>query len=135
MKEPEIVRVRLDKWLWAARFFKTRALAQAAISGGKVHYAGKRVKPSHEVKIGAELTLQLGYDTRQVTVKALSDRRGSASQAVGLYEESEASLLQRQQAAAVRRQQAVQSSIKPDKRQRRQLHQFVRQRNAHKDDQ
>ena len=81
-------RIRLDKWLWAARFFKTRTLAVAAVAGGKVHAGGQRVKPAHAVRMGEVLSIQRGPDQYIVTVKALSDRRGPAKEAVLLYEES-----------------------------------------------
>ena len=81
-------RIRLDKWLWAARFFKTRSLAVAAVAGGKVHAGGQRVKPAHAVRMGEVLSIQRGPDQYIVTVKALSDRRGPAKEAVLLYEES-----------------------------------------------
>ena len=75
-------RIRLDKWLWAARFFKTRALAVEAVAGGQ------RVKPAHAVRVGEVLSIQRGPDRYVVTVKALSDRRGPAKEAALLYEES-----------------------------------------------
>ncbi|MCB1823578.1 MAG: RNA-binding protein [Candidatus Competibacteraceae bacterium] len=81
-------RIRLDKWLWAARFFKTRALAVEAVAGGRVHAGGQRVKPAHAVRVGEVLSIQRGPDRYVVTVKALSDRRGPAKEAALLYEES-----------------------------------------------
>src|SRR5690554_5027768 len=77
---------RLDKWLWAARFFKTRALAKAAIEGGKVHYAGERSKPSKEPKIGDEVQVRQGFDQRTVVIRAISVVRRGAPEAQLLYE-------------------------------------------------
>jgi ribosome-associated heat shock protein Hsp15 len=84
-------RVRLDKWLWAARFFKTRALATEAVLGGHVHLNGARVKPAKDVHPGDRLEIRIGTDTWTVGVLALADRRGPASVAATLYEEAEES--------------------------------------------
>lgn len=97
-------RVRLDKWLWAARFFKTRTLAQEAIEGGHVKVQGSRTKPSHEVKPGERLTITIGEYVWEITVSALSARRGPASEARLLYEEDPASLARRQEAVARKRE-------------------------------
>lgn len=88
MKEKSSVEVRLDKWLWAARFYKTRALAREMIEGGKVHYNGQRSKPSKIVELNATLTLRQGNDERTVIVKAITEQRRPASEAVALYEET-----------------------------------------------
>ena len=84
-------RVRLDKWLWAARFFKTRALAAEAVEGGKVELNGDRPKRARPLQVGYELRIRLGPYEHIVTVRALSDRRGPATQAAGLYQETDAS--------------------------------------------
>ena len=84
-------KVRLDKWLWAARFFKTRALAAEAVAGGKVEVNGDRPKRARPLQVGDELRIRLGTYEHIVTVRALSDRRGPATQAAGLYQETEAS--------------------------------------------
>ncbi len=84
-------KVRLDKWLWAARFFKTRALAAEAVQGGKVQVNGDRPKRARPLQLGDEIRIRLGPYEHVVTVRGLSDRRGPASQAAGLYEETEAS--------------------------------------------
>jgi ribosome-associated heat shock protein Hsp15 len=84
-------KVRLDKWLWAARFFKTRALAAEAVEGGKVQLNGDRPKRARALQVGDELRVRLGPYQYIVTVRALSDRRGPATQAAGLYQETEAS--------------------------------------------
>lgn len=84
-------KVRLDKWLWAARFYKTRALAAEAVEGGKVQVNGDRPKRARPLQVGDEIRLRLGPYEHVVTVRGLSDRRGPASQAAGLYEETQAS--------------------------------------------
>jgi ribosome-associated heat shock protein Hsp15 len=119
-------KIRLDKWLWAARFFKTRALAKAAIEGGKVHCAGERCKPSKEPKIGDELLIRQGFEERLVQVCGLSSSRGGAVQAQLLYVETAASIERREQAAALRKAGAlgVSTSGRPTKKQRRQIHGF-----------
>jgi ribosome-associated heat shock protein Hsp15 len=80
--------VRLDKWLWAARFFKTRALAAAAVTGGKVHVGGSTAKPARPTHLGDEIAVRRGPETVTVLVRALSDRRGPAPEAAALYEET-----------------------------------------------
>jgi ribosome-associated heat shock protein Hsp15 len=120
-------RVRLDKWLWAARFYKTRALAKQAIEGGKVHYNGARTKVSKEVEIGAELKLRQGWDEKTVHVTALSDQRRGASEAAMLYLETEASIGARQAIAEQRkviRGDTPQTAGRPSKKDRRQIHRF-----------
>lgn len=122
--------IRLDKWLWAARFFKTRSLAKQAIEGGKVRYNGERSKVSKVVEVGAKLTLAQGWDKLEVEVIALSDQRGPAPQAQLLYRETEASRSAREKASAERKAFAAsepQSPERPNKKQRRQIHQFIRQ--------
>lgn len=118
---------RLDKWLWAARFFKTRTLSQEAIDGGKVRYEGERSKPAKAVAIGARIQLRQGYDEIEVTVKGLSDRRGSATVARTLYEETADSITRREKLAEQRRiQNASFVSVRPDKKQRRLLDKLKR---------
>ena len=120
-------RTRLDKWLWAARFYKTRSLAQAAVEGGKVHYEGQRVKPGHAVRLGARLSVRSGFDEREVIVRGLSEQRGSATVSQGLYEETADSIARRERTAALRKAAALSqptSDGRPDKRQRRQWQHF-----------
>ncbi|MBH9345125.1 RNA-binding protein [Pseudomonas aeruginosa] len=126
MSEKDDDKVRLDKWLWAARFFKTRALAKAAIEGGKVHCGGERCKPSKEPRPGEELTIRTGFDERTVVIRALSVVRRGAPEAQALYEETPASLERREPAAALRKAGAlgVQTDGRPPKNQRRQIHQL-----------
>jgi len=120
--------IRLDKWLWAARFYKTRSLAKQAIEGGKVLYNGDRCKVSKEVQIGAELSLKVGFDTKVVTIIALSDQRRGAPEAALLYEETPESIEQRAQQAAERKAlgSAFAHPERPNKKQRRQIHRFQR---------
>lgn len=119
-------KVRLDKWLWAARFYKTRALAKAAIESGKVHCRGERCKPSKEPRLGDELQIRAGFDERTVVVKALSVVRRGALEAQALYAETEQSIAKREAAAAQRKAGAlgITTEGKPTKKQRRQLFQF-----------
>ena len=88
--------VRLDKWLWAARFFKTRSLATEAVNGGKVELNGLRPKPSKDVKVGDQLRIRLGAFVHSVTVRALAERRGPASAAALLFEETAESIAERE---------------------------------------
>lgn len=123
-------RVRIDKWLWAARFYKTRSLAKQAIDGGKVRCNGQRVKPSKEIEIGALIKFPQGWDEREVRVVGLSDQRRGAPDAIKLYEETEQSLEKRQQEAAQRkvlRGILGQPEKRPTKKQRRQIHRFREQ--------
>ena len=116
--------IRLDKWLWAARFYKTRALARQMVQSGKVHYDGQRSKPSKIVQVGALITLRQGFDTKEVEVMALSEQRRSASEAQSLYQETEASIEKREQNAEARKLNALYNPHpdgRPDKKQRRQL--------------
>lgn len=126
MSDKDDDKVRLDKWLWAARFFKTRALAKAAIEGGKVHCRGERCKPGKEPKIGEELVIRAGFDGRTVVVRALSAVRRGAPEAQLLYEETADSLARREQAAAMRKAGSlgVETEGKPTKKQRRALQRF-----------
>lgn len=120
-------KVRLDKWLWAARFYKTRSLAKEMIDGGKVHYDGHRVKPGKEVRIGAEIELTQGFDKRTVMVTGLAHKRGSAAQAALLYEETADSIDARTKASVQRKLLADSTphpSRRPTKKQRRQIIRF-----------
>ncbi|MFC1628829.1 RNA-binding S4 domain-containing protein [Gemmatimonadota bacterium] len=92
--------VRLDRWLWAARFYKTRALAVRGIDGGKVHLNGSRTKRSKNVRPGDKITIRKGVYEYDIEIRAISDRRGSASVAQELYEENSASIERRQQVKA-----------------------------------
>jgi ribosome-associated heat shock protein Hsp15 len=99
-------RVRIDKWLWAARFFKSRSLATDAVNGGLAQLNGARVKPSRDVAAGDELEITIGQTRRTVVVRGVSDRRGPAKEASKLYEETPASIAARELAAEQRRLQS-----------------------------
>ena len=119
-------KIRLDKWLWAARFFKTRALAKEAIEGGKVHCQGERCKPGKEPKVGDELSIRQGFDERRIKVEALSAVRRGAAEAQALYTETPDSVLKRENAAALRKAGALGMTTdgRPSKKQRRQIEHF-----------
>lgn len=117
-------RVRIDKWLWAARFFKTRSLATDAVAGGHVHVDGERVKPARDVKVGDRLEIRRGQTRFTVVVTALADRRGSATAAAELYEETPESIAAREQHREQRRLAkpiGADLSERPTKRDRRRL--------------
>lgn len=123
-----IDKVRLDKWLWAARFFKTRALATEAINGGHVHLNGHRPKPSRTLLVGDELAIRREQEEFRVVVKELSDKRGPASVAQQLYEESEESREQRESLREQRRLEAAAApkpAKRPDKKGRRKIIRFI----------
>jgi ribosome-associated heat shock protein Hsp15 len=120
-------KIRLDKWLWAARFFKTRALAKAAIEGGKVHYDGQRCKVSKTADVGATLTVRQGFDEKIIIIKALSDQRRGAPEARLLYEETPESIKSRMDEGERRR--VLRSSMpipdhRPNKKERRDMRRF-----------
>jgi ribosome-associated heat shock protein Hsp15 len=96
-------RVRIDKWLWAARFFKTRSLATEAVQGGRVQVEGQRVKPARDVRIGEILEITIGQEARTVIVRALADKRGPASVAALLYDETPESVARRERRSELRR--------------------------------
>ncbi|TQV85507.1 ribosome-associated heat shock protein Hsp15 [Aliikangiella coralliicola] len=117
-------KVRLDKWLWACRFYKTRAIAKAAIEGGKVHYQNQKPKPGKIVQIGETVKLRQGFDEKTVVIKELSDKRGPAKVAQTLYEETKDSVKKREEIAQMRKLSAPATSGRPDKKQRRLIHRF-----------
>jgi ribosome-associated heat shock protein Hsp15 len=96
-------KVRIDKWLWAARFFKTRSLATEAVAGGRVHMDGQRVKPAKDVRVGDRLEITIGEAVFAVEVLGLAEKRGPAAQAQALYEESEESRARRERQRELRR--------------------------------
>ena len=118
---PHDERVRLDKWLWAARFYKTRALAKEMIEGGKVHYDGQRAKCSKMVEIGAKLQIRQGTEEKTVEVLGLSDQRRGAPEAQKLYRETEESIRAREQQALERKQLGSGPDHRPNKKSRREL--------------
>ncbi len=119
--------VRLDKWLWAARFYKTRAIAREMILGGKVHYNGQRCKPSKIVELGASVKFSQGFDEKIVTIEKISDQRRGAPVAQTLYKETQESVSKREENAWARKNNAFFSPSpehRPDKKQRRELIKF-----------
>ncbi len=126
-QQRDLNRLRLDKWLWAARFFKTRSLAKAAIEGGKVQLDGHRVKVSREISVGDTLHIRQGWDRKIVVVEALSDQRRGASEASQLYRETDESIARREAEAAARKAAGgmiERPAQRPTKKQRRQIHRF-----------
>lgn len=119
-------KVRLDKWLWAARFYRTRAKVKQAIEGGKVAVEGGRAKPSKDVRVGDRLEIRQGWDLKEIVVTALAVERRGAAEASLLYEETAASVARRQREAELRRSAGSQAapSERPSKRARRQIHRF-----------
>jgi len=123
-------RLRIDKWLWAARFYKTRSLAADAVEGGKVQVNGERVKPAKALKPGDLLSIRNGPYAWEITVFALSERRGSAAEAAKLYSESDESRKAREDKIAlmkVERQSNPFPGGRPTKKARRQIIKFIRE--------
>ena len=122
-------KVRIDKWLWAARFFKTRSLAKSAIEGGKVQLSGQKVKVSREVAPGDVLRVRQGWDEREVTVIATSEQRRAAPIAQTLYQETEASVERRTRAAEARKAAGAlaRPSQRPGKHERKALERLRKQ--------
>ena len=123
-------RVRIDKWLWAARFFKTRSMAAQAVTGGKVHVNGARIKPARMVQPGEELRISRGELEFIVIVQAVSDKRRPAKEAQLLYVETEESIRQRENTREQKRLEAADRMYgpmkRPDKRERRKIRKFTR---------
>lgn len=118
--------IRLDKWLWAARFYKTRSLARDMINGGKVQYNSQRTKPSKLVELGAEIKLRQGFDEKTIIVEQLVENRRNATEAQTLYKETDASIQLREKRALERKMHATNPSPdrRPDKKQRRDIIKF-----------
>ena len=127
MDKAQIDKVRIDKWLWAARFFKTRSLAKAAIDNGKVHIDGNKSKASRQLEIGNVLTVRQGFDNKIIEVIALSEHRRGAPEAMLLYRETAESIELREKQSAERKatNSAAVSDGRPNKKQRRQIHRFL----------
>jgi ribosome-associated heat shock protein Hsp15 len=126
-------RVRIDKWLWAARFFKTRSAASEAVAGGHVKVNGERVKPSREVAVGERVEVRTSADRWTVDVRGLADRRGTAAAARELYEETRESTAAREQRrleAKASRPLGADLGGRPTKRDRRRLEALRRQRRS-----
>ena len=123
-------RLRVDKWLWAARFFKTRSIAKTAIEGGKVHLEGQRVKVSREISVGEILVIKQGWNEKEVVVRALSAQRGPAPIARELYEETANSIEKREREAQARKAAGgavARPAQKPGKHQRKALERLRKQ--------
>lgn len=119
--------VRLDKWLWAARFYKTRSIAKTMIDGGKVHYNQQRVKPNKEVKIGDCIRLSQGNIQKEIIILGITEKRGPAPEAQKLYQETETSIAKREQIAEARKYGALSMpnpERRPTKKERRELIEF-----------
>lgn len=120
----DVLKVRLDKWLWAARFYKTRAIAREMVQGGKVHYNGQRTKASKIVEPGAVIKLAQGVDEKLITILSVLEKRQSAPIAQTMYQESDTSIAKREENAIARKNNsffAPHPDRKPDKKQRREL--------------
>lgn len=119
--------IRIDRWLWAARFFKTRSLAKTAVEGGKVHVDGQRTKPAKELRLGQTLTIRKGLQEQTVVVEALSEQRGSATIAQTLYKETPESIELREISVSRRRMERAGLTVpsgRPNKKDRRALSQL-----------
>ncbi|EGU35883.1 ribosome-associated heat shock protein [Vibrio ichthyoenteri ATCC 700023] len=121
--------IRLDKWLWAARFYKTRSIARDMVDGGKVHYNGQRSKPSKNVELGAVLTLRQANEEKTVIIEKISGQRRGAPEAQTLYSETADSVAKREEYARQRKLNAHNPSPerRPDKKQRRDIIKFKHQ--------
>ncbi|MFD1805914.1 ribosome-associated heat shock protein Hsp15 [Pasteurella oralis] len=129
-KQQEQEDVRLDKWLWAARFYKTRTIAKEMIDGGKVHYNGQRTKPNKSVEVGGIIKLRQGNEEKEVEVIALSSQRRGAPEAQLLYKETEKSVEQRAKMAIARKINTLtmpHPDRRPNKKERRDLLKFKQQ--------
>jgi ribosome-associated heat shock protein Hsp15 len=126
-QNPQKNAIRLDKWLWAARFYRTRAIAKQMIDGGKVFYNSQRTKSGKAVSIGDIIKIRQGFEEKEVTVIALADKRSDATFAQTLYQESKKSIETREKNSLARKQGILlspASDTKPDKKQRRKLREF-----------
>ncbi|MCK4840508.1 MAG: RNA-binding protein [Methylococcales bacterium] len=126
---PELDVIRIDKWLWTARFFKTRKMASEAVSGGKVHINGQRCKPSKDVKLGMKLTITKEPYQWDLVVVAINSHRRPAKEAVLLYQEEQQSIDRRKAEIIQQKQQRAltpysEREQRPNKKQRRQIHRF-----------
>lgn len=126
-KDNKLISIRLDKWLWAARFYRTRAIAKEMIDGGKVFYNGQRTKSGKAVIIGDSIKIRQGFDEKEIEVIALADKRSNATFAHTLYKETDKSVETREKNSLARKQGILlspSSDTKPDKKQRRKLREF-----------
>lgn len=127
-KQPDSQAIRLDKWLWAARFFKTRSLCKEAIDGGKVMYNGAKGKAARTVEMGAKITIRQGWEEKTVTVLGLSEQRRGAPEAQLLYEETSESIEKRERRALEHKSYGgrIMADHKPNKKERRDIKQLKR---------
>jgi ribosome-associated heat shock protein Hsp15 len=124
-QENHLLAMRVDKWLWAARFYRTRTTAKEAIDGGKVHHQGERVKVSKEIRVGMELTIRQGFEEKTVVITGLTAVRGNATAAQVLYEETPASIARRELFQAARKMSNLaRPDHRPNKHERQQLKRF-----------
>lgn len=124
-----LTKVRIDKWLWAARFFKTRSLAKQAIEGGKIHCDGQRIKASKDITVGLTLTIRQELEEKVIVITALSEQRRGAPEAALLYTETDDSIAAREKRVADRKAglaNFIVSDHRPNKKERRQIHKFQR---------
>lgn len=121
-----MLKVRIDKWLWAARFFKTRALSKAAIENGKIYLGGQKSKPSRMIEVGEIVRVRQGDDEKTILVLEVSEHRRGATEAQTLYEETLDSI-EREKKSAERKafHGSMPASVRPNKKQRRQIHRFL----------
>lgn len=127
MSTNEINGIRIDKWLWAARFYKTRQLAAEAVNGGKVHINSQRCKPGKEVKVGDKIVVNKNQYTWEIRVTALDKQRRPSKEAMLLYHEDQSSADKRHALIELHKQQTAtngETQMKPNKKQRRQIHRF-----------
>ena len=129
MQSDDDNKVRLDKWLWAARFFKTRSLATNAIEGGKIHVENQRVKPSRIIQLNQHITIQIGLVEKTIIVRGISTQRRPFSEASQLYEETPESISKREELKEQRQFEPQMSSGRPTKKDRRLIHQFINKKN------
>lgn len=129
MTDP-IEKVRLDKWLWAARFYKTRALAKTSVESNRIHYNGARAKPSRTVELGITIRIQIGWEEKTIIIQEITDKRRGAPEAQKMYEETAESVLKRIEAAELRKAMNLTNQApdhRPNKKQRRHIHRFKNQ--------
>jgi ribosome-associated heat shock protein Hsp15 len=132
VKEDQVLKIRLDKWLWAARFYKTRALATEAIKGGKIHVNNSRIKPSHHIQLGESVRIRKQHEEKTLVIEVLSDKRGPATVAQTLYTESSESIAKREEFSQQKRDMYLLNPTpvkRPNKKQRRHIIKFKQEKN------
>jgi ribosome-associated heat shock protein Hsp15 len=132
VKPEQELKIRLDKWLWAARFYKTRALATEAIKGGKIHVNNSRIKPSHHIQVGESIRIRKHHEEKTILIDVLSDKRGPATIAQTLYTESSESIEKREEFSRQKRDMYLLNPTtdkRPNKKQRRHIIKFKQEKN------